>query len=266
MLRFMPNLLLINVITSIPDGPEFLKPEPKSHFLRKDDEKWNKDDTTNTVKFDLRRWRDLPFQGVLGKAITVDWWNPYDLLGLFLSILGPAPAGADKTNYFQPLTAVYGQWCSRVGGEVAPPGKIGVGYPPAVFQVTWKKWRPEGSKLADRIDYFLGSSLAGDGWKEKEVGQWRVRVRKARFDMFHDALSVELFSHDDFDPQADGQSFGTCAETYPFIFNVRGYDLRRFTSCRLKSLTGYQSADRQRNPYWSCADIEIYLQGDKRGL
>ncbi|KAI0907855.1 hypothetical protein F4823DRAFT_640796 [Ustulina deusta] len=206
----------------IPDGPEFLKPEPKSHFLRKDDEKWNKDDTTNTVKFDLRRWRDLPFQGVLGKAITVDWWNPYDLLGLFLSILGPAPAGADKTNYFQPLTAVYGQWCSRVGGEVAPPGKVGVGYPPAVFQVTWKKWRPEGSKLADRIDYFLGSSLAGDGWKEKEVGQWRVRVRKARFDMFHDALSVELFSHDDFDPQADGQSFGTCAETYPFIFNVRG--------------------------------------------
>ncbi|KAI0409851.1 hypothetical protein F4802DRAFT_542305 [Xylaria palmicola] len=204
----------------IPDGAEFLNPDPKSHFLRQLDTTWNPENK-ETAKFLLRQWRDIPFKGVLEDPKTVDWWNPYDLLGLFLSILGPAPPGATKLNYFQPLTAVYGQWCSRVGGPDVLPAGTGAGHRPAVFQATWKPHKPEGAKVSDGFDYFLGSSLAGDIWDEDKTGNWRVRVRKARHDMFHVSLSLTLFNKEDFKPEATSQSFGTCGETYPFIYSFR---------------------------------------------
>jgi hypothetical protein len=38
-----------------------------------------------------------------------DYWSPYDLLGLFLSFMGPAPNSATKRNFYLPMTAVYGR-------------------------------------------------------------------------------------------------------------------------------------------------------------
>jgi hypothetical protein len=37
------------------------------------------------------------------------YWSPYDLLGLFLSFMGPAPDRATKRNFYLPITAVYGR-------------------------------------------------------------------------------------------------------------------------------------------------------------
>ncbi|KAI1426133.1 hypothetical protein F5Y12DRAFT_744092 [Xylaria sp. FL1777] len=218
----------------LPDGKEFKNPNlsPNSHFLRNPDPLWVKNvDVKKQAKFILR---PVPFtyQGALGKAVPVDWWNPYDLLGLFLSILGPAPAAATKNNYFLPLCAVYARWCSCIAGHPAEKWKWstqgdGAGDWPYMFNVTW---RPEGKPVDRVIYFFLGGSTAGDDWEEKVVGQWRTRVQRQRFNVLYAHLQMQLFAQDTFDKAsspkqlrsgAKTQCYGNCAETYPFIFSVR---------------------------------------------
>ncbi|KAI0423466.1 hypothetical protein F5Y09DRAFT_242450 [Xylaria sp. FL1042] len=209
----------------LPNGKEFRNPEfkPDSHFPRKLDPDWVKTmDTEKQAKF-LLLTISSTYQGALEKAITLNWWNPYDLLGFFLSILGPAPAAATKNNYFLPLCAVYGRWCSRIAGraqdgwEWPNPGD-GKGDWPYMFNVTW---RPEGAPVNSAIFFFLGSSTAGDEWKEKEVGQWRTRVQRQRFDLLFAKLQMKLFAQDTFDKASSprqwrnpsAQCYGNCAET-----------------------------------------------------
>ncbi|TGJ87800.1 hypothetical protein E0Z10_g929 [Xylaria hypoxylon] len=225
----------------VPDGAEFLKPEPKSHFFRTTNSDWldkgkNSDREETLSIFNLCKWEleGKPFLGVFEQAADASWWHPCDLLGLFLSILGPAPPGASKENYFIPLTAVYGQWCTHLAGKSQNTDKVGTGWLPAVFQATWRQWRPDGSKLSDRIDFFLGSSLALDDYKEEETGQWKSKVQRARFDMFYNSLRIKLFKQTDFDSKLSpvqytrnrlgGQTFGNCGETYPLLVSIKRYD------------------------------------------
>ncbi|KAF3055928.1 hypothetical protein GL218_07123 [Daldinia childiae] len=176
------------------------------------------------AKFKLGDW-PINYQGVLERSISVKWWNPYDLLGLFISILGPAPGTANRNNYFKPLIAVYARWCSRIAGYASkwkPPGD-GAGFWPFMFQATWKP-------VGDKKYFFLGGSIAGDNWDPNEVGQWKQEVQRQRFYMFHDSLMrVDIFNRDSFDKppvkldtyRLPNHSFGNCGETYPFIFNIR---------------------------------------------
>ncbi|KAI0852451.1 hypothetical protein F5Y00DRAFT_273075 [Daldinia vernicosa] len=210
----------------LPKGEDFIKKElaPKSHFLRVLNTEWSASAKDYMAKFELGYW-PINYQGVLERSISVRWWNPYDLLGLFISILGPAPGTANRNNYFKPLTAVYARWCSRIAGYARkwkPPGD-GAGDWPYMFQVTWKL-------VGDKNYFFLGSSIAGDNWKTSEVGQWIKEVQRQRFYMLHDSLlRVDLFKRDfnktpvklDTNTLAN-HSFGNCGETYPFIFSVRG--------------------------------------------
>jgi hypothetical protein len=52
----------------------------------------------------------------LGKHLHdgVPFWSPLDLLGLFLSSMGPAPVGATKRNFFLPMTAMFARWCRQL--------------------------------------------------------------------------------------------------------------------------------------------------------
>ncbi|KAI0007430.1 hypothetical protein F4779DRAFT_512252 [Xylariaceae sp. FL0662B] len=228
-----------------PKGSEFVVPgmEPDSHFRRLFNPTWW-DDERNwkyETKFTLNPYMGK-YRGALDNSISVEWWSPYDLLGLFISILGPSPAGADKNNYFLPLTAVYGRWCSRIAGRKKPEPKNpgdGEGDWPYMFQITW---RPVGEpvtnkaagtkKVQSRCHFFLGSSLAGDYWRQKEVGQWRRAVQLNRFNMFYGNLQKNLFDLATFDESPEQvknrdpskQPYGNCAETYPFIFSVRRGD------------------------------------------
>jgi hypothetical protein len=77
------------------------------------------------------------------------YWSPFDLLGLFLSFMGPAPDCATKRNFYLPITAVYGWWCYQIAGR----DYGGVGNIPYMFQCTWRTGPPAW--------FFLGSSLAG---------------------------------------------------------------------------------------------------------
>ncbi|KAM5519636.1 hypothetical protein FOXYSP1_18060, partial [Fusarium oxysporum f. sp. phaseoli] len=114
------------------------------------------------------------------KALTskdgVSYWNQYDVLGFILSLLKNYLGGATKDNFFLPLTAVYGRWCAKIGGDRKTPRPLnppkdpgitamadeqkGVGAVPTILQCTW---------VADKggVYFALGSSIAGYDWGNK---------------------------------------------------------------------------------------------------
>ena len=137
------------------------------------------------------------------------YWSPYDLLGLFLSYIGPAPDHATKRNFYLPLTAVYGRWCRQIAGH----GRGGVGDLPNTFQCTWRTGPPTW--------FSLGASLAGYEWTPKWTGTWEMVLRRARFALVDPLPLLQLGYNFDNSPEIAwsgtyGTRFGNCAETYPF--------------------------------------------------
>lgn len=76
------------------------------------------------------------------------FWSPYDLLGLFMSLICPAPANATRENFYIPLTAVYGKWCYKIGPPNHNGNKIRF---PSMLQCTWN----------DQSGFFHGSFVRG---------------------------------------------------------------------------------------------------------
>jgi hypothetical protein len=160
-----------------------------------------------------------------------DYWSPYDLLGLFLSFMSPAPNGATKRNFYLPMTAVYGRWCRQIAGR-RPGG--GVGDLPYMFQCTWCMRSGQPTR------FFLGSSLAGYSWDIDLTGTWETVLTRARFDLV-DGVPLRQAGYDFDNSPMIQQSreagsgpkirFGTCAETYPFL-DLLMYVLRFFL-CRV---------------------------------
>lgn len=190
----------LSKMRSLPTGRDFnLDPtlRPNQHIFRAGNPQWRGSSPRQQANMSRFSVRNHPHN-------NRSFSNPYDLLGLFLSSLGPAPIGATKENFYLPLTAVYGRWCAQIAGSALG----GVGYLPAVFQCTWR--------IADGIppQFFLGSSVAG--YTQVGTGTWPRVVRKGRFDL--------LFRDEDFDKSPSlaqhgeaGTRFGSCAETHPFL-------------------------------------------------
>lgn len=199
---------------------------PDEHFRRNPDPAWA---NRGSSKFTLI-WRPgFKRQDAKGAVVEVDYWSPYDLLGYFLSLLGPAPSNANRNNYFLPLTAVYARWSSKIAGHLENDvsGTHGAGDWPFMFNCTWyNETRP---KMAGK--YFgLGASLAGSQWLVNEVGRaWRGRVGQRRFQLFL-KQPPQLVREGDWaaqnapeqtDPDGNGTAWGNCAETYPFTEQLR---------------------------------------------
>ncbi|RYP41833.1 hypothetical protein DL767_000734 [Monosporascus sp. MG133] len=194
--------------------------KPDCHILRQKDRNWTI--LNKTWKYNVRPIMKLRDYGPEGDEQTLFYWCPYDLLGRFLSLLGPAPPGAAKNTYFLPLTAVYGQWCSKIAGDKTKTQRgNGSGDWPYMFQCTWYEDKLNGSIKLFR----LGASLAGAGW-ETGVGSWRYTVGKSRFDILRSARTdivcgYKYPSLEDYEKQKDlaqgaRTAYGNCAETYPF--------------------------------------------------
>lgn len=166
------------------------------------------------------------------------YWNPHDLLGYFLNLLGPAPPAATKSNFFLPLTAVYARWCAKIAGR-APPvygypadPHPGAGNWPFMYQCTWRD--DPGRRDADDAAkkwFFLGASLGGDAWAAPQVGQFKTTVGRHRFRLLLTCAQTKLVSANAFDlRQAPEQilgggnqtAFGSCAEGYPFVEMMSG--------------------------------------------
>ncbi|QGI71155.1 hypothetical protein CEK26_003492 [Fusarium fujikuroi] len=188
---------------------------------------------------------------ILGASDGVFYWNHYDLLGFILSLLKTDLEGAKKDNFFLPLTAVYGRWCAKIGGDRKTPDppkspkdtvftgmadeQIGVGPVPTVFQCTWIKDKG--------VVYFaLGSSIAGHNvnWSNKsEVGVWKEKLQRTRFDLLYNWNDIHTERIDgkewDFEnsptlnkSKRTGTHFGNCGETYPFLHILRLADLYKY--------------------------------------
>lgn len=95
-----------------------------------------------------------------------------------------------------------------------------------MLQCTWKVYKLTGSSRAP--DFFLGCSIGGvalcvDLGEEGGTDPWLTEVEHGRFDLIDDAqFRAEGFN---FETKAKApsagedvaQTFGNCAETYPFM-------------------------------------------------
>jgi hypothetical protein len=139
--------------------------------------------------------------------VGVSYWNHYDLLGFILSLLPLDLEGATKDNFFLPLTAVYGRWCAKIGGDRETPKppkppkapsitamaaeQKGVGAVPTVFQCTWVAGKEGG------VYFALESSIAGYDWNnETQIGKWKVTLRRARSDLLRDWNDIHTLERD----------------------------------------------------------------------
>ncbi|KAF5639337.1 hypothetical protein F52700_4189 [Fusarium sp. NRRL 52700] len=241
---------------SLPKGSLYMDKtrKPDSHIARNLNLDWKREDETQS-RFNVN---PLFFRQVTKtfKGPAPDWWCPYDLLGLFLSLLGPAPAAADKYNFYLPLTGVYGRWCARIAGKPErswkwKPDAKGEGTLPYVFQCTWSLEVDDKTKQ-HWARYFLGASTAGDRWENKiteknpksptYTGAWRDRVGEERFKMLYRCQRLVMVRESDYrlknapsqtDPKGSQVAYGNCAETYPFIIISSSN-----TTQNLKSMSG----------------------------
>ncbi|KAK5996412.1 hypothetical protein PT974_01746 [Cladobotryum mycophilum] len=224
-----PRALDPGVQTSLPDGVNYDDPnlQPRSHFPRSANEEWGDGTDQTKSKWRLIEWPNKYGRGPKNAEVRIPYFSPYDLLGCFLSLLGPAPQAANKYNYFLPLTAVYGRWCSRIAGKALgayhyPNPGSGMGTWPFMFQCTWHDDRSTNPQKW----FFLGSALSGDPFLPHETGTFKSVVQGRRFHMLYSSLMIRgMVRENDYEnqkapdqvkPNGTGKPFGNCAETYPF--------------------------------------------------
>ncbi|OGM48397.1 hypothetical protein ABOM_003405 [Aspergillus bombycis] len=168
-----------------PDGQDYLAPAPPQSIDRQLHPRWPR----GIARFQLRR---STYDGV-------EYWALPDLLGLFLSSLGPAPMGATKRNFYLPVTAVYGQWCTKLltGGDAK-------GIP--VF--------------LDRWEGVLSWCSRGGFAVQEGIGSWPAVLDRARYGIIR-SPELQITWSQTWTPTLQrlgghGWPFGRCAETYPF--------------------------------------------------
>ncbi|KAF7590759.1 hypothetical protein BBP40_002374 [Aspergillus hancockii] len=175
------------------------------------------------------------------------YWSPYDLLGLFLSSIGPPPPAASKDRFFLPLTALYGRWCSKIAsGQADFEKQRGIDQLPTMFQCTW---RVVGQQA---VTFFLGAVSKGYTASKEQKAIWSRLMEYTRFqllplgnqefdrcphrwrmakqkvcgkqpdgeDIPDSKLTAEQLAavaEKEVSNNVSGQRYGNCAETYPYL-------------------------------------------------
>ena len=182
------------------DGANYLSSKPEQHIYRSINPAWESAIPPHQLsKFHVEKY----YHGGMG------YWSIHDLLGLFLSSLGPAPDGATKRTFFMPLTAMYGRWCRQIATRSQSP---------YMLQCTWNN---------QSSTFFLGANLSGYFSNDETTGTWLYALSRARFNLVDgNLLKLAGWSHDNcpvFGQQKDRwkQAFGNCAECYPLLNMMR---------------------------------------------
>jgi hypothetical protein len=196
-----------------------MKPQPTQQILRKE-----------KPPHTLEPTRKISWSG---SETSEEYFIIFDLLGAFLSLMGPVPTTGTivptATNFFLPLAVVYGRWC----GKLAPENRARAQFTPTVAQITWSE---EGN--GKPWYFFLGTSSRGwyisDGKRPKPDKKWADLVKRTRHGYLHRILEAQ---HDDTryrnygqSPSLDddsnaGTNFGNCGETYPFLYVLASVNL-----------------------------------------
>ncbi|KIJ59877.1 hypothetical protein HYDPIDRAFT_117970 [Hydnomerulius pinastri MD-312] len=176
-----------------PDGKIYKQDEPKQQILRK----------LNQVLLD-------PTIPILWIRKQQPYFIIFDLLGVFLSLMGPAPSNATAKNYYLPLVVIYSKWCTLISPET--------NQSPTITQITWTKEK-------DQFYPFLGASSRGYAYgTEGPPAAWTALVQTtrhgyikgsgvlpAKYQNFGTSPGIEQDA-------VNGTNFGNCAETYPFLY------------------------------------------------
>jgi hypothetical protein len=164
-------------------------------------------------------WSGFPQGQRTGGEIRWNWyWALTDLVGLFLTKLGPAPPWAQERNFYLPLTAVFVRWviCLVDDATCQPPSK---------YQCTWIRRDPN---VPGQLDEFsLGASFGGN--LKTAPPAFRTNLQRARFDLLNRDPFIrnatwripgqrqqERWGFNCTTPNGQWR-FGNCAETYPLI-------------------------------------------------
>ncbi|KAJ9491413.1 hypothetical protein VN97_g1800 [Penicillium thymicola] len=138
----------------------------------------------------------------------VSYWSPFDLLGRFISLIGPAPRGATRDNFYLPLTLMYINWCRKL----APMA-------PWVYSCVWAEQKDKQSR------FHLGGSLAGYRNPEGQGNRWVKTLQRARFNVLRDertdTAGIKFEFTDLTGRGGHAIPFGNCAETYPLANVLR---------------------------------------------
>lgn len=191
--RFKSDRLLVS---SPPNGSDFASPglEPDQMIKRRLNSEWDARNPSRASKFllDPLRHSEVPY------------WGLFDMLGLFLSIVGVAPSRATKRNFYLPLTAMYAKWCSALAASV-----------PTMYNCTWI------ASGTGKGTLFLGASLKGFRSYHSITGPWNKVIWEGRFSLINDAAMMESGNTMTNCPKQRENitliRFGNCAETYPFV-------------------------------------------------
>ncbi|KAK4136044.1 hypothetical protein BT67DRAFT_440179 [Trichocladium antarcticum] len=253
-------------LLSVTNGTEYvgdLATTPGQHIRRRATLGWPRDAPS---KFEVlvnngHRGRNHP------ESAALEYWSPFDLLGLFLSKMGGAPnhGTATEANFYLPLAAVYGRFCMWIGLNKRPALTTdgpedrrqgqGVGDPSSYYQITWDPYSGQ---------FFLGAGLAGYVWppgrRPGGTGTWKPVVRERRYSLllgFHNFPGgfTEWTDSPTKRHSRRDTLFGNCAETYAYLEMLGPhYDLAARE--RMRGIALHR--DFAQFPQYTAANIMLY--------
>ncbi|KAF5696588.1 hypothetical protein FGLOB1_13412 [Fusarium globosum] len=169
--------------------------DPSQHIYRtiteewqailKEKEKLSDEDYDKISKFNVNlngTWKHTTPDSLRASSFALDggvfYWNHYDLLGLILSLLKEDLEGATKDNFFLPLTAVYGRWCAKIGGNGKTANHPKPSKPPKDGGITAKADKPKGVGAVPTVfQYnFLSDKNALTARDKEEAGPSEAKV------------------------------------------------------------------------------------------
>lgn len=136
----------------------------------------------------------------------VQYWCSFDLLGRFLSIMGPAPTKATISNFYLPLTTMYNRWCAAISFT-----------PPSTFSCLWK------GQGCDKGSFYLGASIAKPWHPGSEIELLEM-ARRARFNMLKDEAFEAAgfrFENRSLIKSEDPMRLGEFSESYPLAHMLK---------------------------------------------
>ncbi|KAI0156930.1 hypothetical protein GGR57DRAFT_74784 [Xylariaceae sp. FL1272] len=231
---------LVSWIKALSDGNFYDRPRPSQHICRAATGSY----ATNDFSFEVPRnlWQTPTPPGP-----TLSLFILFDFLGYFLATLVPsAPVGANKANFFLPLTAVYGRWCEKLAsvGDLPymfnctwynKPDQYGLKHrAPAVSKNVWNKPPTTASNKDYVIDivedaathFMLGAATAGyiiPGARSDKTHPWLKEIWEKRKQYLNTiigsmALDDEYGLYQKLGLKRPGNAtWGNCAETIPFV-------------------------------------------------
>ena len=135
----------------------------------------------------------------------ISYYSLYDVLGWFMTVLGPAPPTATRENYLIPMLSVFCKWSATLSG----------GRPPVMASIVHVPSTSQGLINVDTVEDLTPNLPVGSTLPKSKV--LKDQCQKLRFGLLNQVGGFNLRAEQAPLARPTMQHFGHCAETYPFI-------------------------------------------------